>query len=116
MFLGPLHRHNESSAMAYFNHEERESNMSKYINSSADILPEGSVSRLNPYGSSGGVFSLRRARYFNEAGFDLAGRGVRDTGIAEETITEAATGCDQAELDKAVGPVVCVIASDSDTA
>jgi hypothetical protein len=87
--------------------------MSKNTNPSADVRPEGSVSQLNPEGSRVGMFALRRAHYFNESGFDAAGRSVRDAGIAEETITKAVTGCDQAELNQAIRPLVCVIAGDA---
>jgi hypothetical protein len=87
--------------------------MSKFIDPSADVRPEDSVSQLNPEGSRVGLFSLRRARYFNEIGFDETGRDVGDADLSEETITEAAAGCDQAELNQAVGPLVCVIAGDT---
>ena len=90
--------------------------MSKWTNPSADVLPEGGVSELNPEGSRVGMFSLRREHYFNEAGFDATERCLFDAGITEEANTKAATGCDQAELKQAVGPLVCAIASDTDAA
>jgi hypothetical protein len=56
--------------------------------SNADVPPENRESGLNPAerghsSSPAGLFSLRRARYFNEAGFDQTGHGVRRADIAE---------------------------------
>ena len=100
MFHELLHRHNELNnelhEIACFNHQQQESIMSKCTDPSADVLPEGGVSEPNPDGSRVGMFSLRRARYFNEAGFDATERCLFAAGIAEEAITEATTGCDQA--------------------
>jgi hypothetical protein len=64
------------------------------IKSGTDVSPENREAGLNPEGSGhisapAGIFSLRRARYFNEARFDQTGRGVRRADIAEAAIAEA---------------------------
>jgi hypothetical protein len=73
--------------------------MSKYTYSSAEVLPEDrgsgeeNVLTLNPAGkllkpAPSGIFSLRRARYFNKARFDETGQGVRRSDLAEAAIAE----------------------------
>jgi hypothetical protein len=61
------------SAVAFFIHKQWGSIMSKYVRSAADALPEDRVPGLNPAGSAyssapAGIFSLRRAHYFNKPG------------------------------------------------
>ena len=82
--------------------------MSKTSNSAADgqaadNWPEGRVSGadkalvLNPPGNGhssapSGIFSMRRARYFNKAVFDETGHGVCRADIAEAAIAEVTRG------------------------
>jgi hypothetical protein len=93
--------------MVLCNPEEAEMVMSKTFNSAADDLPEGRVSGvdktlgLNPPGNGrssapAGIFSMRRARYFNKAVFDETGHGVRRADIAEAAIAEGTRGLQQA--------------------
>jgi hypothetical protein len=96
IFKEQWHRHNGLPEVVHFNHQQQESIMSKCTNLSADVWTKDSVDELNPAGSryssaAAGIFSLRRARYFNETGYDAAGCG---SGIAEVAITEAPTVLD----------------------
>lgn len=76
--------------------------MPEHIHSTADASPEDHALELNPAGSGhssapAGIFSLRRARYFNETVFDDTGHGVRRADIAEAAIAEVAGALQQAD-------------------
>jgi hypothetical protein len=74
--------------------------MSKYTYSTAESLPEShgrgkeNALMLNPAAklpksAPSGIFTLRRARYFNKDNFDETGHGVRRSDLAEAAIAEA---------------------------
>lgn len=78
------------------------------INSSADAWLKGNTPELNPGGSGyspahAGLFSLRRARYFNETGFEEIVGGMRHAGSAEASVTCSSAGFEQAESSPTVG-------------
>jgi hypothetical protein len=91
----------------FFCCKQRELIMSKYTYSTTeavgedlvlgevDVLQVHSVEKRHSSAPSG-IFSLRRARYFNKARFDETGHGVRRSDLAEAAIAEVAGELQQA--------------------